>query len=87
MTNIDTDAIACALIQKMKEDHRVFWIDPELHSDQHAFIGMLMREREERIQRRKRIEERIAGSVVLSFLLAVIGMIGAGALEWLRKHQ
>jgi hypothetical protein len=70
----------------MKEEHRVFWIDPELHSDQHAFLALLMQEREERIQRKKRIEEKIAGSLVLSFILMTIGLIGAGALDWMRKH-
>ena len=45
-----------------------------------------MQEREERIQRKKRIEEKIAGSLVLSFVLMTIGLIGAGALDWMRKH-
>lgn len=86
MTAIDPDVLAAAILAKMKEEHRVFWIDPEIHSDQHAFLGLLMREREERLERRKRIEEKIAGSVILSFLLLIIGLIGAGALDWLRKN-
>jgi Tfp pilus assembly protein PilZ len=83
---IDPDALASAILEKMKEEHRVFWIDPERHSDQHAFLALLMQEREERIQRKKRIEEKIAGSLVLSFILMTIGLIGAGALDWMRKH-
>ena len=84
--NTDPDALASAILAKMKEEHRVFWIDPELHSGQHEFLALLMQEREERNQRRKRIEEKIAGSLVLSFLLMIIGLIGAGALDWMRKH-
>lgn len=83
---IDPDALASAILAKMKEEHHVFWIDPELHSGQHAFLALLMQEREERIQRRKRLEEKIAGSLVLSFLLMIIGLVGAGALDWMRKH-
>lgn len=78
------EVLADAIITKMKESHHVFWVDPEVHSEQHKFIAMLIKEREEKLQRRRRIEEKIAGSVILSFLLFVVGLIGAGFIEWLK---
>lgn len=87
MTNIDPTVLAKALVEEMKLHGHTMWIDPEVHSAQHEFIAQLIEERKERVERRKRIEEKIAGSVILSGLLIVVGLIGAGALEWLRKNQ
>lgn len=84
--SLDPESFANLLIQKMKDEHHVFWIDPQLHSDQHAFLSLLMKEREERQARYRRVQEKIAGSLILSFILVLIGAIGAGALDWLRKH-
>lgn len=80
------DAIARSIITQMKESGHALWIDPETHALQHEFIAELIRERKEAKARRERIKEKIAGSVILSALLLIIGLIGAGALEWLRKH-
>jgi len=80
------DDIAHSIIAQMKESGHTLWIDPETHATQHEFIAELIEERRERNARRKRIEEKIAGSVILSGLLLLVGLIGAGALEWLRKH-
>lgn len=87
MEPISADAIAQAIIQQMRESGHALWIDPETHASQHQFIAEMIEERRERQARRKRIEEKIAGSFILSGLLLVVGLIGAGALEWLRKHQ
>lgn len=83
---IDPNQLAKAIIEEMKAGGHTLWIDPETHAEQHQFIAELIADRKERNERRKRIEEKIAGSVILSGLLVVIGFIGAGALEWLRKQ-
>lgn len=70
----------------MKEGGHTLWIDPETHAEQHKFIAELIAEQHERAARRKRIQEKIAGSLILSGLLVLVGLIGAGAMEWLRKH-
>lgn len=86
MNQINPHELAQALIQEMKDSGHAFWIDPETHAEQHKFIAELIADRKERSERRKRIQEKIAGSFILSGLLLLVGLLGAGALEWLRKH-
>lgn len=81
------DNIARSIIEQMKESGHALWIDPETHASQHEFIAELITERRERNARRRRIEEKIAGSVILSAIILVIGFIGAGALELLRSNM
>ena len=83
---MEPKVLARAIIEEMKESGHALWIDPETHAEQHQFIAELIADRKERNDRRRRIEEKIAGSLILSTLLVVVGFIGAGALEWLRKH-
>ena len=83
---IDPNQLAKAILEEMKAGGHTLWIDPETHAEQHQFIAELIADRKERNDRRRRIEEKIAGSLILSTLLVVVGFIGAGALEWLRKH-
>jgi hypothetical protein len=83
---VNTEALANAIIVKMKEEHHVFWIDPEVHAEQHAFLALLMKEREEREARRRRLEEKIAGSFVLSALALIVTLLGAAVMQWLRKN-
>lgn len=86
MAQTEIDQLAEAVVKKMKADHHAVWLDPETHASQHEFLKILMEERAERAARRKRIEEKIAGSLILSAVLVVIGFIGAGALAWLRRN-
>ena len=86
MTQLDINLLADSIIARMKQEHHVFWVDPEIHAEQHGFLALLMKEREEKLARRKRIEEKIAGSVLLSMILLLVGLIGAGALTWLREN-
>ena len=58
----------------------------ESHIDQHKFIQMLIEEREEKKLRRKAIEDKIAGSIILSLILGLITLIGSGAMDWFREH-
>lgn len=85
MNTINPHELAKAIIHEMKEGGHTLWIDPETHAEQHQFISELIADRKERKERRKRIEEKIAGSVILAGFLALVGFIGMGALEWLKQ--
>jgi len=84
MAQKDIEQLAEAVVLKMKEEHHAVWLDPETHAAQHEFLKLMMEERAERIARRKRIEEKIAGSVILSALAFIVTLLGVGFLEWLR---
>jgi hypothetical protein len=84
--NLNPDDIAEAVVCKMKEHHHTMWIDPETHSNQHEFIAALIKERQDKEIRRKRIQDRIAGSIILSALTGLVTLLGVGALDWLRNH-
>lgn len=86
MPEHDIEAIACKIVEKLKQDHHALWLDPESHAEQHEFIRLLMDERAERLRRRKAMEDKIAGSLVLAFILGTVGLIGSGTLDWLRTH-
>lgn len=82
----DTQRLAQAIVDEMKLNGHALWIDPEVHAAQHEFIAQLVQERREKLERRKRLEERVAGSLVLSALLGVITLLGIGVLSWTRNH-
>lgn len=82
---VDLDRLAIALVDRMKNHHAI-WIDPETHAEQHEFLVILMRERRERAERRKAIEDKIAGSLLLSLIVGVIVLLGSGMMQWLREH-
>lgn len=86
MVQNEIEQLAAAVVAKMKSDHHAVWLDPETHASQHEFLKMLIDERAERLARHKRIEEKIAGSVILSAIVLVVGFIGVGAMDWIRKH-
>jgi len=81
----DLDKLANAIVAGMKNHHAI-WIDPETHSEQHEFIAILMQERKERAERRKAIEDKIAGSLLLSLIVGTIMLLGSGSMQWLRDH-
>jgi hypothetical protein len=85
VTERELKEMAGMVVQGMK-DHHAIWIDPEVHADQHEFIALLMQERRDRVARRKSIEDKIAGSLVLSLVVGLVTLLGAGALDWLRGH-
>lgn len=82
MDPISANAIAKAVVEQMREEVHAMGIYPETHA---RFVAELIAEREDRRQRRKRIQDNIAGSIVLSTLLVIIGLIGSGVLGWLRR--
>ena len=83
---ISAKEIAAEVIREMKESGHALWIDPETHATQHEFIAEMIAERKERGARRKRIEEKIAGSIILSGVLFLVGLIGAGFIQWVQTH-
>ena len=83
---MDAEQIADAVVAKLKTGHHALWLDPETHSQQHEFIQALIAERAEKLARRKAIQDRIAGSLILSGVLAILTLIGAGALDYFREH-
>lgn len=83
---MNVEELARAVVEEMKQNHHTLWLDPEIHSTQHEFIKMLIDERAEKNARRERIKEKVAGSLVLSLILGLIGLVGAGLLDWVRTH-
>lgn len=77
--------LAQAIIAEIKDSGHEFWVDPKTHAEQHEFIAEMIKERHERAERRKRIEEKIAGSLVLSLIVGLITLLGAGVLAWVRS--
>lgn len=82
-----------SMIENVPKDHFVGEVRKvvtemigESHIDQHKFIQMLIDEREEKKRRRKALEDKIAGSLILSVILGAITLIGSGAMDWLRGH-
>lgn len=86
MSETTPEEIATAILCKIKQEKHEFWIDPAVHSEQHEFIQTLIAERAEKAARRKKIEDMIAGSLILSGILGLVGLIGAGFLDSIRSH-
>lgn len=93
MATLDAKTIAEAIITEMKASGHALWIDPETHAAQHDAIPMLVefieelkKERRERTERRDRINEKIAGSLILSAIMGLVTLLGAGVLSWAQSH-
>lgn len=82
----DVKLLAEQIVKEIRENQHAFWLDPEKHSNQHEFIQLLINEREEKRVRRERVKEKIAGSLILSFIIGLVGLIGSGFLDWLKVH-
>jgi hypothetical protein len=83
---VSPEQVADAILAKLKAEHHTFWIDPEIHSEQHEFLKTLIEERAEKLARRKAIQDKIAGSLILSGILLLIGFIGSGFMDYIRAH-
>ena len=80
------EEIAKAILEKLGNENHAFWPDPVMHSEQHEFLKMLMAERVEKLARRKAIQDKIAGSLILSSILGLVAMIGAGVIDYIKVH-
>lgn len=87
LTDEHLETLADKLVDKLKSNNHTLWIDPETHADQHAFIAQMIEDRQERATRRKALEDKIAGSIVLSAVMGLIYLIGSGAMDWMRSHM
>ena len=85
MNTTPASEIAAEIIRQLKEKEHVFWIDPEIHANQHEFIQLLIDERKHRKARRDRLGEVIAGSIILSAILGLLSILGIGAISWLKS--
>lgn len=85
MSDTDPSVLARAIVEEMVAHHHTLWIDPEQHAVQHEFIAQMIEERRERQARRKRLEEKIAGSLVLTLIIGLVSLLGAGVLSWVRQ--
>lgn len=65
------DAVRDALIEFRELD------STEMHRNHHEFIELLIRREEERLERNKRIQERIAGSLILTLLAGLVTWLGS----------
>jgi hypothetical protein len=83
---VTPEEVADAILAKLKTDRHTFWIDPETHSEQHEFIKTLIDERAEKLARAKAIQDKIAGSLILSGILLIVGFIGSGVMDYIRAH-
>jgi histone acetyltransferase (RNA polymerase elongator complex component) len=79
-------SLSAQIVREMIEQRHTLWIDPQEHSAQHEFLQTLIAERAEKLARRKAIQDKIAGSLILSLIVGVVGMLGAGVLDWVRNH-
>lgn len=84
--NVNPEEIAEAILAKLKAERHTFWIDPEIHSEQHEFLKTLIEERAEKLARSKAIEDKIAGSLILSGILLIVGFVGSGLMDYIRAH-
>lgn len=82
---VDPTLLAKAIVDEMKANGHALWIDHEQHAVQHEFIAQMIEERKERAARRKRIEEKIAGSLVLSAIVGLVALLGSGLLNWIHR--
>lgn len=80
------DVLVDKFIDKLKNSRHTVWIDPETHAEQHVFISQMIEDRKDRAERRRRIEEKIAGSVILTAITGLVYLIGSGVMEWIREH-
>lgn len=79
--------LAEAIAEEMVRKKHTLWLDPEAHSEQHKFIQELIAERAEKLARRKAIQDKIAGSLILTGLLSLVTMLGAGFMDYVRNHM
>lgn len=83
---MDAHDIAAAVVKAIHENRQSFWVEPQRHSEEHEFIKVLIEDHVEKKARRERIKEKVAGSLVLTSILALVTLLGAGLLDWIRAH-
>ena len=78
--------LASALIAEIKASQHQFWIDPEIHSQQHAFITAMIDKEKRRQEFWLQVKQYVVGSLALSFVSGLLVLLGKAILD-LVKHN
>jgi hypothetical protein len=85
--------IVTAVMAAMDARHESQRLSATEHDSHHRLIQIMIEERQmlidrkvQRMARMERIADKIMGTVLLGAVLTVLGLIGAGALDWVRMH-
>lgn len=84
LTDADVQALAVAFHQASAE-HCRYRTPPDEHDPQHQFIQMMMEREKKREERRQKVLDYVAGSLIVTFTLAFLGFVGHAFLQWLKK--
>jgi hypothetical protein len=82
LTDEDATAIARAF-RRESFDHCRYQVDPNNHDPHHEFIQMMMDKANRQEKRIQKIQDFIAGSVILAAILGTVAFIGRAVLAYL----
>lgn len=71
LTDKHIDALAEAVVKKMKEEHHAIWIDPESHAEDHDFIKHLKEREELNAKRWGTFEKSMIGVITIGLGSAI----------------
>jgi len=66
-------------------EHCRYRTDPDEHDPHHQFIHMMMEREKLRRERVQKIEDFVAGSLILAGALTIIGFLGRAVLAYYRS--
>lgn len=84
LTDEDVYTLTQALHDAVVE-HCRYRTDPDEHDPHHQFIQMMMEREKLRRERVQKIQDFVAGSLLLAGTLAVIGFLGRAVLAYYRS--
>lgn len=73
------------VVKELLESKRALWVDPETHHLHHQFLNDLMDKHKDAEWRRDRIRDRVLGGVLISVILAALGVVGAWGFSFVRS--
>lgn len=80
--------LARMVYAELRRDKAAYWIEPETHAEQHAFLRELITEWKQRREKEKRradfwrdIKKTVFGWIIISVIGAAV--VGVGKLGWL----
>jgi hypothetical protein len=84
MTDADIEALSEAL-HRASVEHCRYQTDPLTHNPHHQFIQMMMDREKRRKERVQKIQDYVAGSLILAGIIAAVGFLGKASLEYFRS--